>query len=613
MLQAEDYPTAWERFDALADEAKSYSDVSRLVRPLQRLVTAAPRPKAKRLKVALMGNATTETLEGPLRVALHKAGFGVELYQAPYNTATWALLAEESPATRFRPDITVVVNSPANLPAHPAVHASVDEVEAQAQRVVDDWLKPIAIFHERTGSEVVIDNLHPLPLRPHGNLEAKLPWSGRTFVDRINRLLSKSAPPYVHINDVAALASWHGLQRWFDARFWFHAKQPVSFECTVPYTESIARIVASVYGRTAKCLVLDLDNTLWGGVVGDDGYDGIKIGQGDPVGEAHLQVQAYALQLKARGIMLAVCSKNYEANAKEPFEKREDMLIKLDDLVAFKANWGPKPDNIRAIAHELNIGLDSFVFLDDNPAEREIVRRTIPEVRVVEVGDDPAEYATLLDATGWFEVTRVSAEDLQRTEQYQANAKRAAALTLSSGDYEAYLRSLEQLAVVGPFAPPHLDRITQLINKSNQFNLTTRRMARSEVEAEMVDPNRLTAYVRLRDRFGDNGLICVFSAHKIAETVRIDQWLMSCRVLNRGVERLLTNLVAERARALGAKVLEGIYLPTAKNALVVDHYEKLGFTAVTAEPDMPAGATRWQLDLDAFQPFSTTIDVVDSY
>lgn len=611
MLADEDFEGARARLRALARAAERSSELTRLHKPLARLLAAAPDPSAKRLRIALLGNATTETIEGPLAVALFEAGFEVEVHRAPYDSVAFELMNPDSATRRFAPDLAIVVQSPANLPPPPGVAATDAEADAAAEQLVGEWLAAFAALHDGTGAEVVVDNLHPPAVRPHGHLEAKLPGSGRSQVDRVNRALAARAPAYVHVHDVATLAAHEGVGRWFEPRFWHHAKQPVSFACLPAYARSLARVVGAIYGATAKCLVLDLDNTLWGGVVGDDGWDGVAIGQGDPVGEAHLAIQAYALALKQRGIMLAVCSKNFEDKAKEPFERREDMLLRLDDLVAFKANWDPKPGNLQAIARELNIGLDALVFLDDNPAEREIVRQMTPQVKVVEVGDDAAEYVGALDATRWFEVVRLSKDDLSRTEQYKANAERKAALESTAGDYEGYLRTLEQVAEVRPFAGPHLDRITQLSNKSNQFNLTTRRVSRSEVETEMADPDRITAYVKLRDRFGDNGLICVFSARRAGEAVAIDQWLMSCRVLNRGVEKMLTNVIAERARAAGARYLDGVYLPTPKNVLVEDHYRKLGFEAQAAMPEDPEGATRWRLDLERFDPFEVAIALTE--
>ncbi|MGH7818536.1 MAG: HAD-IIIC family phosphatase, partial [Candidatus Binatia bacterium] len=336
---------------------------------------------------------------------------------------------------------------------------------------------------------------------------------------------------------------------------------------------------------------------------------GIAIGEGDPVGEAFKAFLEHVLRLKQRGVLLAVCSKNEDAIARAPFRERSEMVLRLEDFACFRIDWRPKPVALREIAAELNIGLDSLVFVDDNPVEREHVRQWTPEVRVVELTDDPADYPRLLDEAGHFEVTTLSTEDAQRTRQYQENARRRE-LEASVADYRAYVSSLEQRAVVGSFEEAHLDRITQLINKSNQFNLTTLRMSRSEVEAAMRDGMALTATVRLADRFGDNGLISVFLARRDGDELRIDEWLMSCRVLNRGVEQLLLNHVVEEARRMGARTLHGVYIPTPRNALVRDHYKSLSFAPAGGEED---GTTHWTLDVSAYRPFDPAITVVEDY
>jgi FkbH-like protein len=452
---------------------------------------------------------------------------------------------------------------------------------------------------------VVLTNFHAPPSRPLGNLGAKLPWDASNFLRRVNLVLGDRCPGYVHLNDVAALASHHGVANWFDPRYWYQAKMPVSFPCLVPFVRNTAQIIGALLGRTAKVLVLDLDNTLWGGVVGDDGPEGIVIGPGDPIGEAFLAFQEYALRLKQRGVLLAVCSKNDAANARAAFLTRTDMALKLDDFVAFKANWRAKPDNLREIARELNLGLDSLVFVDDNPVERGHVRHQLPEVNVVELNDDPADYVRLLDQAGLFEVANLSAEDAERTRQYQENELRRLCQA-EAGDHAAYQRSLAQKATIRPFIPSDVDRITQLVNKSNQFNLTTLRLTRSQVEERMIDPSRIALTVRLMDRFGDNGLISVVCGDLQGDEVAIDLWLMSCRVLQRGVEQLVLNRLAERARRLGAVALRGTYIPTAKNGLVCDHYSGLGFAPAGNGPD---GLTHWRLDLATFRPFDVSIEV----
>jgi FkbH-like protein len=375
----------------------------------------------------------------------------------------------------------------------------------------------------------------------------------------------------------------------------------------VPFIRSLSSIIGSLYGRTCKCIALDLDNTLWGGVVGDDGVDGIRIGEGDAVSEAFKAFQQYLLGLRQRGILLAVCSKNEEANALAPFSQLPDMVLKRDDFVAFRANWDPKPDNLRAIASELNIGLDSLLFVDDNPAEREHIRQALPQVKVLELSDDPAEYTTLLDRCGWLEPARLTAEDMDKTGQYQKNTRRKA-LESEVVDYDSYLESLEQHAVIGAFDLNNLDRITQLINKTNQFNLTTQRLNRSEVETLMNDPDSITAYVRLADRFGDNGLISVLAGHREDGTFHIDHWLMSCRVFKRGVEYLLANHLFERLGATGIETVHGIHIPTAKNRIVENLYNDLGFTRVDTGDD---GRTTWAINTRDYRPKRVFIELLE--
>ena len=353
----------------------------------------------------------------------------------------------------------------------------------------------------------------------------------------------------------------------------------------------MARLLASVQGRAAKCLVLDLDNTLWGGVVGDDGIAGIRIGQGSAEGEAFAALQRYALELKRRGVLLAVCSKNEYANALEPFEKHPDMVLRPDDIACFMANWANKADNLRQIAATLNLALDALVFVDDNPMERDLVRRELPQVAVPEVPDDPALVAQCLADAGYFESLGLTSEDRDRTALYRTNGARAA-LRETATDLPAYLASLEMRLRWRRFDELGATRVVQLINKTNQFNLTTRRHGEDMVRTVRADPRARGLQFRLLDRFGDNGLIAVviLLAHDSPLAppglqegdALIDTWLMSCRVLGRGVEAATLEVLVTTARELGARRLVGEYRPTTKNALVRDHYAQLGFATEAA-------------------------------
>jgi FkbH-like protein len=348
--------------------------------------------------------------------------------------------------------------------------------------------------------------------------------------------------------------------------------------------------------------VLDLDNTLWGGVIGDDGLSGINVAQGDARGEAFRAVQSCALALKRRGIVLAVCSKNDDATARLPFQSHPSMILKEEDIAVFVANWEDKATNLRRIARQLDIGVDALVLLDDNPAERALVRQLLPEVAVPEVGADPSTYVRALTCSGYFETISFTAEDLGRAEQYRANADRAA-LAEASGDLDSYLRSLAMEIEFKPFDEGGRKRVTQLINKTNQFNLTTRRYTEAQVTAMEQDAAYHTLQVSLRDRFGDNGMISVTICRAGPDAWEIDTWLMSCRVINRRVEDAVLNQIALAARAAGARHLVGEYIPTDRNGLVADLLARLGFVQAMGG----AFAGRWVLDLDRFTELQVPI------
>ncbi len=402
--------------------------------------------------------------------------------------------------------------------------------------------------------------------------------------------------------DVARVANAVGTDRWHDAGQWHSAKLPFDPDLVPLYADIVARTIAAVRGTTRKCLVLDLDNTLWGGVIGDDGVDGIALGQGSARGEAFLAIQQAALALRERGTILAVCSKNDDDVARQPFRDHPDMPLKESDIAAFVANWGDKATNLRAIAAALNIGLDSLVFLDDNPVERAQVRRELPMVAVPELPADPALYPRALLAAGYFEAVAFAQEDRQRADQYRANAERAA--FAGTSDMAGYLASLDMAADFRPFDAVNRARIAQLINKSNQFNLTTRRYTEAQVAALEADTRKVTMQVRLVDRFGDNGMISVVVIDKAdvdAGSWEIDTWLMSCRVLGRRMEEAVLDQIVGAARRGGATTLTGRYIPSVKNKMVADHYSKLGFVRDIGDGSGDGGGeTVWHLDLSAY-------------
>jgi FkbH-like protein len=412
----------------------------------------------------------------------------------------------------------------------------------------------------------------------------------------VNAGLGVAAGSKVDIVDCERLSALVGKERWIDPRYWQLSKQAVSMQALPLLARHLTAVLAADLGLSRKCLVLDLDNTLWGGVIAEDGLAGIKLG-GDQTGEAFVAFQEYIRQLKDKGVILAVCSKNNEADAKEPFERHPDMRLKLDDFATFIANWEPKADNLLRIAETLNIGLDSLVFVDDNPVERAAVRRAMPQVDVISLPADPAYYTRTLSQYLMFETATFTAEDARRTEQYRARTL-AARLEKSAGSLEELWESLEMTATIAPFDGLNLPRIVQLIGKTNQFNLTTRRHGQAQVEAFMKDPDCVHFSLRLRDRFTDHGLVALMIVLQRGRILEIDTWLMSCRVIGRTVERTMLAHLCAHAAQRGATTIRGLYIPAAKNQLVKDVYSLFGFLPA----EEVAGGRAWHYDLAARGP-----------
>ena len=548
-------------------------------------------------RLGIVSNATTHFLAPVLVATAARHGIWLECIEADYGQAMQAALDPDSSLNRANCDAVLVAVDSRGLPlrsppgdaqaARHAVEASLGQLQAIREG-----------FRQHNGGKTLcIVQTIPRPVESlFGSFDASLAGTPRQLIEELNRelALSVAGSPDL-LFDVAHLADTVGLARFHDAKLWNLAKVPFSSEFLPLYADQACRLIAALRGKAKKCLVLDLDNTLWGGVIGDDGLDGIVLGQGDATGEAHLDVQRTALALRQRGVVLAVSSKNTDEIARQPFAQHPEMLLREEHIAVFQANWQDKASNISAIAAELNLGLDALVFLDDNPVERELVRRLLPEVAVPELPSDPALYGRTLLAAGYFESIAFSAEDQQRADQYRDNARRVA-LQKQSGGVDDYLVSLNMRLTFQPFDDAGRARIAQLINKSNQFNLTTRRYTEPEVELLQRDEAAFTLQVRLADSFGDNGMISVLICRREADTWEIDTWLMSCRVLGRKVEQAVLAELAEQARARGIARLVGRYLPTEKNKLVEAHYENLGFTLLQRGDD---GSSSWQLDVSA--------------
>ncbi|MET4045491.1 FkbH-like protein [Bradyrhizobium sp. RT6a] len=546
-------------------------------------------------RLGLIGNGTLDLIVPLLIASAARHGFSLECITGAYDQFLQDALQPDSTLNTARPDAVLVALDHRGL----ALRASPGDEQAAADSVeaAIGLLELIrAAIARNSGALCIVQTLAAPPEGLFGSFDRALTGTTRNLVDRFNQQVCGSVQQSTDLLlDVAGIAETVGLADWHSPAQWNLAKLPFADAYVPLYADHVCRIIGAMRGKSRRCLVLDLDNTVWGGVIGDDGLDGIQLAQGDATGEAFLSVQQAALALRARGIVLAVSSKNTDAVARRPFKEHPDMLLKEEHIAVFQANWDDKAANIRAIAKELSLGLDSLVFLDDNPVERGLIRREIPEVAVPELESDPADYARTLAAAGYFEATEFSEEDRSRAQMYQANARRLSLLGQTS-DLQSYLRSLEMRIVFGSFDGTTRSRVTQLINKSNQFNLTTRRYTESQVEQLELDQEAMSLHARLFDKFGDNGIICVVICRPSRpETWTIDTWLMSCRVLGRCVEQAVLAEILLRARAAGVSILEGIYIPTERNEMVREHYGKLGFSRIEEASD---GSIRWELKTD---------------
>jgi FkbH-like protein len=599
-----DWRGAARALRAAADPALDFTSAQSLARLLGKLREHHRASRAV-CRLAILGSSTTDQLAPLIELFAFAADVPVEFYQAPYGTFRQEIYDPGSALYEFAPKLVFLATGWRDLGNVPRLDATRDEVHAAVERECEAWASLWSAAHGRLACQIIQNNFDAPALRALDNHEMRHPGSLGGYVARVNLAMSERAPAYVTIHDADHLSASAGRHSWGDPRYYHLAKFICAPEAQVDYAHSVASLIVAASGAAKKCLVLDLDNTLWGGVIGDDGLGGIQLGQGSPEGEAFLAFQHYVLALRHRGVILAVCSKNDEHNAREPFEKHPEMALKLGDISCFVANWNDKASNLRFIAQQLNIGLDSLVFVDDNPAERSIVRQLAPEVAVPEMPTDPAGYVRALERHRYFQTLSLEAEDFKRTDFYRANAERDALLQASPGDIHQFLASLDMTGRIEPISALTLERSTQLINKSNQFNLTSRRYSTAEVMARSTDPAWCTASVFLADRFGDNGLISVVMAQERDAALLIDTWLMSCRVLKRGVEQHVLNHLVERARERGLRTLRGVYIASAKNGMVTDHYETLGFRRIAAAND---GCTHWELDLaDGWQPLPTFI------
>lgn len=594
------FPTG--RVPALSELAKhelNDGQLLRLVRSLERARAEEGHSALHPFTLGIVSNATTDFLISALIGTGVRHGIDLRVVAAPFAITLQAALSPEPGVLPANPDAILLA-----LDYH-AYFTDYSIRDTDADRLVDDAIAQlqtlILAFAAASRAELLVQTIAAPPERLFGSFDRRQPGTPAWLASRFNaRLVEEILRPGVSLVDIEALSTQIGLANWHDRTQYLMARLPFAADCVPLYADQVLRLIGALRGRGRKVLVLDLDNTLWGGVIGDDGIEGIRLGQGDPVGEAFQDLQRAALALKQRGVLLAVCSKNDEAIALRAIREHPEMILRENDFSAFQINWVDKVTNLEILAERLSLGLDSFVFFDDNPVERDHVRKSEPRVLVPELTSDPASYARTLMTGGFFEAVTFSQEDRTRAEQYASNRKRET-LATQSRDLNEFLRSLDMQATFTSDGELGWSRFTQLINKSNQFNLCTRRYSEAEISAMVADPTVLTLQVRLTDQFGDNGMISALICKPKDEAWMIDTWVMSCRVLGREVEQAVLNYLVEEARRRGIGRMIGVYRATDRNSIVAEHYPKLGFTRVSTG-DGPGDEDRWTLDLAAFVP-----------
>lgn len=527
--------------------------------------------------LAVLGDCATQHLATALRGYGVSAGIRLNVFDADYDQIDAQAMAPDSELYRFAPQGVLLQMCTEKL--QEAFYDCPPEARAS---FAEDTYARIRQIWSRIGSRIPATVLQcNFPLIDDGVFGQFGNKTEQSFLfqqRKLNYLLMQGCQEAKNtfLIDLDALQTALGRSTFADPKLYYVAKMPISLAALPAAAKLVVDVVRSLQGAVKKCLVLDLDNTLWGGVIGDDGLSGIQIGELG-TGHAFSDFQKWLKELKNRGILLTVCSKNNEDTAKEPFEKHPEMVLRLEDFSMFVANWEDKARNIRTIQQALNIGMDSMVFLDDNPFERELVRTMIPEITVPELPEDPALYLQYLRGLDLFETASYSREDAGRTEQYREKAQRAA-FEAAFQSYDDYLEALQMRASAAAFDPFHYPRIAQLTQRSNQFNLRTVRYTEAEIEALAQDDSRIGLYFTLKDKFGDHGLISVVVLEKQPEdTLFISEWLMSCRVLKRGMEEFIVDKILSVAAQQGFRRVVGEYIPTPKNAMVKDLYEQLGF------------------------------------
>ncbi len=533
----------------------------------------------KKMKVAVLGDSATQFLNQAIRGSGFESGIDLEVYEADFNQIERQVFDSSSELYAFAPDIIIIF-----FCSHKLLSKYNKLLADDEERLADEQMELVGkitnTISGQTNAKILYYNYSEIDDNIFCNYAGKISSSFLFQLRKLNYELMLFAARYANffIVDISSIQNRVGKSAFFQSSVYINTEMVLSMDILPVVAAKTIRLINSLSGNFKKCLILDLDNTLWGGIIGDDGIENIQLGSLG-IGKAFTEFQYWIKKLQRRGIILTVCSKNTESVAKEPFEKHPDMVLRLSDIAVFVANWENKADNIKQIQSILNIGFDSMVFLDDNPFERNMVRENIAGITVPELPEDPAEYLEFLYTLDLFETTSFSSGDAERTKQYQVEAERTVLQKTFTNEAD-FLKNLHMVSVVEPFNKFNTPRVAQLSQRSNQFNLRTVRFTESDIERLVSEPESFSFTFTLEDRFGDNGMICVIVLKKENDTILfIDTWLMSCRVLKRGMEQFVLNSIVGFAKKEGYSFLKGEYIETAKNAMVKNHYPSLGFAA----------------------------------
>lgn len=566
-------------------------------------------------KIAVLGGSTTHDIIRILDLFLLDQGIEAEFYECEYAQYWQDAMFDNPKLKEFGPDLIYIHTTSRNITMYPVFEDNSEEVSeklrSQYQHFEVMWRKLEETYH----CPVVQNNFEYPGYRLMGNREAVDIHGKISFINQLNLMFAEYAADHenFYLNDINYTAACYGLDRWADSAYWHMYKYAMSMQAVPEFTFNLSHIIKAIFGKNKKALILDLDNTLWGGIVGDDGPENLEIGQETAMGQVYQEFQAYLKAHKELGVLLNVNSKNDEENAIAGLN-HPDGVLKPEDFIVIKANWETKSQNISEIASWLNIGKDALVFVDDNPMEREIIRQQVPEVAVPEMteGENPApdRFIRILDKNGYFEVISLSEDDKKRNDMYKANALRKSQEE-SFGDYKEFLKSLEMKGIIAGFDPVHFSRIAQLTNKSNQFNLTTRRYTQAEIELIAKDSDYITLYGRLSDKFGDNGVVSLIIGKKEEKTLHLELWLMSCRVLKRDMEFAMMDALVKECQKREINTMKGYYYKTAKNAMVKDFYGLMGFEKIMDGPN--EGDSEWKFEIPENYECKNTVISVNEF